>query len=276
MTNKSRVFLLLLIFLILLHFIYTSRRQEKQSPFILNQIIVNVYQPVVELYHSVSNFLSDKSEKYVFVIGKHDENKVLRLENALLKIRNERLVTQFKSMQAFDEVVKVYQGLAKGIVQADIIAFDPFSQSKTIMISKGADKGLLVNMPVVTVEGLVGRVIEVYKESSKVLLLVDHYFSVDAIVRNSNLRSLVTGIRTGNLKAQRVPYLAQSEFVQHSLALTIGDVLVTSGMSDIYPKGIPVGKVVRNYFSDTGFIEKSLVLPAIDFTKMNQVFILLK
>lgn len=132
-----------------------------------------------------------------------------------------------------------------------------------------------VNNIVVVGDGLVGRVLQTFARSSKILLLIDQGFSVDAVNERSSIRILVSGMNDETLATIRQPFLTQVEYLENAAEMREHDVLVTSGLGGIFPPGIPIGTVDHVSYSDKNLFDKAWVLPAVDFTKLTHVYVLL-
>lgn len=274
MKKALRLLVAVLVLIFLVYTTYTPKRQGKRKAFVLDRAVVSVYQYVIEVYGETTRALGDLVDKYFFLVGKHDENIKLKQTVNLLKIQNQALRTDLGKKQEDDKAEIKYKYMNREVVRANILGFDPFSQSRTILIKGGKDHGFQPNSVVITTDGLVGRIIEVFNRSSKVLLVIDNYFSVDVLNQRTNMRCLVKGLSLNRLEANRFAFLSQVEFLQQGQELRNGDELFTSGLAGIYPPGIFVGRVIRTEYSRDGYFEKSLVLPAVDFTKLKEVYVL--
>lgn len=274
MKKALRLLVAIFVVIFLIYITYIPKRQGKQKAFVLDRAVVSVFQYVIEVYGEATRAIGNLIDKYFFLAGKHDENIKLKETVNLLKIQNQALRTDLGEKQQDDKAEIKYQYMNREIVRANILGFDPFSQSRAILIKGGKDHGFQPNSVVITMDGLVGRIIEVFNRSSKVLLVIDNYFSVDVLNQRTNMRCLVKGLSLNRLEASRFAFLSQVEFLEHGQELRNGDELVTSGLAGIYPAGIFVGRILRTEYSSDGHFEKSLVLPAVDFTKLKEVYVL--
>lgn len=274
MKKALRLLVTISVIIFLIYLAYTPKRQGKQKAFVLDRAVISAYQHVIEVYGESTRALGNFVDKYFFLIGKHDENIKLKQTVNLLKIQNQSLRTDLGEKQQDEKAEIKYEYMNREVVRVNILGFDPFSQSRTILIKGGKDQGFQPNSVVITTDGLVGRIIEVFNRSSKVLLVIDNYFAVDVLNKRTNMRCLVKGLSLNRLEANRFAFLSQVEFLQQGQELRNGDELVTSGLAGIYPSGIFVGRVLRTEYSRDGYFEKSLVLPAVDFTKLKEVYVL--
>lgn len=212
---------------------------------------------------------------YFFLVGVARENETLRRE--LSRLIDKQIV--------FEELAKENERLAKLLdlketrwkeaIAAKVIAFDPRSEFLSVHINKGALDGVRPDLPVVTNEGLVGRVGPVFKKESIVLLIVDPASFIDVFVERSNFRCLLRGsgfFRHAELKHGF--FLTHLEYLKKISDIQEKDVLLTSGLDQIFPKGIVIGSVVSIGKDSQGLFLKADVLPSVDFAKLTEVLIL--
>ena len=215
-----------------------------------------------------------KATQAVFGIWRHyldlvhvsQENERLQQEIkryiALNAEYREAVATNVRLSQLLD----LNQKVGEPVLTAHVIGHDPALWFKTIAIDKGISAGVKKGMPVVTVEGVVGQVINVSPRYSKVLLATDPNSAVDAIVQNN--RAL--GIIKGDGQGYRLDYvLKDSEVVKD-------DLVVTSGMGGVFPKGLLIGQVVNVGNDKRGMFHTITVRPAVDFRELEYVTIILK
>jgi rod shape-determining protein MreC len=105
------------------------------------------------------------------------------------------------------------------------------------------------------------------RSAAKVMLLIDRQSAVDAVVQRSRSRGIVRGAHGDDLIF---------EFVVRDGDVQQGDVLVTSGLGGVYPKGIRIGEVSSVSASDSKMLRTAAVRPAVDFGRLEQVFVMLR
>ncbi len=154
------------------------------------------------------------------------------------------------------------------LLLAEVIGRSPSNWENTIILNKGAAHGVTNGMAVVTNSGIVGTVINISRFTSTVLLIVDAQSAVGGMVQASGDLVLIEGMEgTGGL-LEATPLSRDTE-------VEVGAVLVTSGLSRIYPKNLPLGEVIsvepRQY--DLSF--SALVRPYVDFTRLEYVLIVM-
>ena len=165
-----------------------------------------------------------------------DEKTLLELqeENRRLAARNvelEEAELTAKRLQALLDIQSTYNLQS---VAASVIAGAEDSWSATITIDKGATSGITVGMPVVNSMGAVGQVIACGATTSTVRLLTDENSSISAMVQSSRAQGMLEGSVDSTL------HLA---YIRTDQTISVGDIVVTSGLGGVFPKGLPMGKV---------------------------------
>jgi rod shape-determining protein MreC len=193
------------------------------------------------------------------------ENEALRIENDSLKLAISEL--QSKAAEA-DRLGLLLHFKAMNektaMVGARVIGASAGTASRTIEIDRGERDGIHRNQPVITPDGAVGKVIEVYRDSAQVLLLTDKDSGVGAMLVDSRIQSPVGG--TGELMLT-MKYVAAEDTVN------VGEKIVTSGMDKIFPRDVPVGTVLE-VRPGTPF-KQVRVMPAAKLDRLEEVFVLL-
>ena len=158
-----------------------------------------------------------------------------------LKAQNEELTAQVAALTEAQETADRLNKLLDlqdtyklESVAARIIGTTGDAWTQTVTIDKGSLNGFDVNMPVTNSSGVIGQIIEVSPTSSVVRLINDDSSGVSALVQSSRAQGMLEGQPDGSLRLNYVPSDAQVE---------VGDIVVTSGIGGVYPKGLPLGRV---------------------------------
>jgi len=152
------------------------------------------------------------------------------------------------------------------MIPAEVIASSPSAWFRTIVINKGHRDGLNKGMPVVTWEGVVGRVMRTSPGSSIILLIVDRNSSVDVLVQRTRARGIVEGDGASRCQLRYVP---RTDDIQ------AGDRIITSGLGGIFPKGLSLGEAVMVEQKDYGLFHVVEVRPSADFSRLEEVMVIL-
>lgn len=218
-------------------------------------------------YSLTSRTVRSTVSLYIDLVGIKRENHLLRKEHAKiqahlanlneLRIENNRL----KSLLGFQQRVPM-KLLAARVIGKDLIA-----GRKTLLINRGLVDGVEKLMAAISIGGVVGFVRQVNHNTSQILLITDTEFVADSIVQRSRVRGLVEGLGRNTC---RLYYLQREDDV------SIGDLVVTSGLNNIFPKGLPIGKVVSIEQEHKNSIRKDIKLePYINPQKLEEIFIVL-
>jgi rod shape-determining protein MreC len=159
------------------------------------------------------------------------------------------------------------QSADRPVLAAQVIGLDPSGWFKSVIIDKGTNAGLNTDMPVVSATGVVGRIVSASRNYAKVLLIIDQNSAVDCLIQRSRERGMVKGISLENCK---LDYMVKSSDVD------AGDMVVTSGLGGVFPKGIPVGRVLSVNDISGKLFREIKVKPTVDFSKLEEVLVILK
>jgi len=195
------------------------------------------------------------------------ENQVLREKNLELSLKVESMLNLENENNALMEMLEFKKNEKFVIKSAKVVNKGIQPNLLSIIIDRGTVDGVKNNLPVLTPKGVVGKTIETSKNNSIVQLISDVNFRLSTRI----LPSGATGIlRFINGKT------AEIREVQKNVVVNIGDKVVTSGFSDIYPAGLPVG-TVKGVYQDRGSFQKvvSITLPN-DLNAFQHVFIVTK
>lgn len=192
--------------------------------------------PLQMLAHAPSKGFSQVDEYFASLISLQKENDQLKhtqLEAATILQRHQHLEAENRHLR---ELLGVKERLPTGGQLAQILyaARDPFS--RRVIVDKGMQDNVLAGQPVVDHLGVIGQVTRVYPLLSEITLITDKDQAVPVQVVRSGLRSVVFGLGNGQLELRYMPANAD---------IQVGDLLVTSGLDDIYLPGFPVAKVVN-------------------------------
>jgi rod shape-determining protein MreC len=148
---------------------------------------------------------------------------------------------------------------------AEVIGAGATPEFRTLTLDKGTADGVRTDMAVIAPAGVVGRVVVPSARAAKVQLLIDRNAAAGVIIERSRSQGVVVG--TGD-------DLLRLEYVSEVADVAVGDVVVTSGIDGVFPKGFVVGKVEAVEKSGTAY-KQILVRPAVDFTSLEEVLVVL-
>ena len=212
-------------------------------------------------------------------VGLFNDVEALRAENKALKeqidkLNNER--TEYVRLKTENDNLKNVLKLKDQLddidmAGANVIAKDSGNLFNIFLVDKGVANGISYNMPVVTSKGLVGKVTSSQPFSSKITSIIEDGSAASAIVSKSGDLVVVKG----DLKLGKEG-LCKLLYIPNDLDLTQGDVIETSGMGGIYPKGIIIGTVKEVRTGESDLDRYAIIQPAVDLRRLSQVVILKK
>jgi rod shape-determining protein MreC len=258
--------ILLILLLLPLPLISINMEQKPFSENWISQPHVLLATSVQQLFYGFSEGVRGTTALYLNLVGikKHNEelkSKNLELEARLrqmadLEIENSRLKTLLEFKQASKMEMK----------SAQVIGRDLVADHNTITINKGTQDGLKSGQAVISVDGVLGYVFRPSLHSSQVMLVTDRYAVVDGIVQRTRARGIVEG---KNSTSCVLKYVERSEDVKP------GDIVVTGGLDNIFPKGFPIA-VVENVERKTFSVSLKVDLkPVADPYKVEEVFVIM-
>jgi len=190
----------------------------------------------------------------------------LEKQNAALQIENVRLHEDLADYQAVSRLLNyTRENPQLQTIAAQVIGRDSSNFLRTVIVDKGAADGVAPGMSVITERGLVGRVTAVSPRSAKVMLLIDPASAVNARLQTSRADGMVEGQLTPSLRMRFIP---QEETV------TIGEVVLTSGLGGSTPAGLVIGQVVGVERRDVDLFQTAEVRPTVDFNRLEIVLVI--
>jgi len=222
---------------------------------------------VAEVQRAVSAVVTGVRRTWTGYIGLRNvyaENEDLkrRLAAADVQIQEQRALAD--RARGLEELLALRNRANVRTAAAEIIGGPATPGVRTITINKGARDGLAADMAVIAPAGVVGRIVVASARSAKVQLLLDRNAGVGALIERTRAQGVVVGLGENRL---------QMEYVSEVADVTVGDLIVSSGIDGIYPKGFVVGRV--DTIERSGGARRISVQPAVDFSALEEVLVVL-
>ncbi len=163
-----------------------------------------------------------------------------------------------------DLVNYVSQNEGQEVVAADVIARDTISSLRTFVVNRGARDGVRVGMPVVTGQGLVGRVINVSANAARAQLITSEFSSISSRTQTNRVEGAVIGLASGALRMTLLPQGAQVQ---------VGDLVLTSGLGGNLPPDIVIGQITSTRQFESDIEQSAEVRSLVDFDRLEIVLI---
>jgi rod shape-determining protein MreC len=227
---------------------------------------VTAFTPVEKVVVSTGRFFRNGWHNYADLRGIRKQNRELQDEVAGLQMEQVRLRQDADQARRLQVLLDFKEKFISKTVAAQVIAFSGTEQSRLITIDKGYKAGIRTDMAVITPDGIVGKVKDVYSLSSQVLLINDHDSGAGVILENSRLQGIIKGTALGELQVNGIMSDEKVEPGEH---------VITSGGDRIYPKGYSVGTVIGSApdrENDPFLVVK--VKPAADLNRLEEVLVI--
>ncbi len=265
--NKKNGLLGIIITIIVLILIVIFSNREANTSFfenIANKLVMPIQNGLVYL----KNKFSGNSTFFTDINNLKDENKELKEKNSQL----EQALRELENIRTENQTLKEYLNLTEKYgeyktIPAYVINKDISNYSKTVVINIGKKDGIEEKMTVIADEGLVGYVMSVSENTSKIRTIIDTSSSISCLMSTNKESIVCKGTLENNteLKAMYIP--TDANLIQ-------GDSVDTSGLGGIYPKGIHVGTVKKIISSKNVIDRYAIIDTAVDFNKLNTVLVI--
>lgn len=175
-----------------------------------------------------------------------------------VRVENERLT------QLLDLKRAISQGLGN-VIYARVVARTPEAWNKVFLVDKGFEEKVSLNLPVFSSLALVGKIVEVGPHASKALLITDPDCKIAVLIQRTRHQGVLYGTTSGEC---RVKYLSVDAQIMP------GDLVETAGLGGFFPKGVPVGRVVRVWKEPGQIYQVAQIKPLVDLNRIEEVALL--
>jgi rod shape-determining protein MreC len=212
------------------------RSGADESTRIIRLWTVSAVTPLEKAIVWCQNGLGNMWSNYIYLRGVRQENRDLKFEIEQLRLEQVRLSDDAQQARRLQALLGFKEQYIAKTVAAQVIGSSGSEQSRSVYIDKGTSAGVEKDMAVITADGLVGKVLRAYGSSAQVLLINDQSSGVGVILDKSRLQGVIKGTAAGEVILEKVMTDEQ---------VAPGDLIVTSGGDQIFPKGITVGTVMK-------------------------------
>jgi rod shape-determining protein MreC len=255
---------LILLAIIILPLISINMEQKKGPSPWFTQPFRFAAQTVQGFFFGLSKGVRNTAAEYLNIINIKAENRNLRKENDELKTRLNLFVESQNELERLRTLLDFQKNTKMELIPAQVIGRNLVTDHHTITLNKGTDHGLKPGQAVLTVSGAVGYIFRPSARTSHVMLITDRYSVVDALIQKTRAHGLIEGKSKDTCVLQ---YVERTEEVKD------GDLIVTGGLDNIFPKGFPLG-VITNVERKTKSASLQIeVKPVVDASKVEEVFV---
>jgi rod shape-determining protein MreC len=222
--------------------------------------------PVEKAIVNTQKFFYNTWHNYLYLRGVRRENRQLKAQLDQMKLEQVRLKEDAEMARRIQYLLAFKEQHIDGTVAAQVIGTSGSDQSRVLYIDKGSGDGLKTDMAVITPNGIVGKIVQVFPDSAQVLPINDQMSGVGVALKTTRLQGILRGGAGGTTTVQ---YIMADERVQP------GEDVITSGGDRIFPKGLPVGKVVDVQPGKDMFLNIR-VTPSVQLDGLEEVLVITK
>jgi rod shape-determining protein MreC len=263
-SSKVKFFVNALVIIISIYFASTNGDKIKKTS-AFEGFLIESFAPIQSGISYLQRKSSTLFKDYLANISASRNNrelhkKVRELENVIFSF-NELA----KENQRLKNLLQFGKEIPKAKVLAQIVAWDASSDFLVIRINKGALDGIKLQSTVVTSEGLVGYIYRLTDHFSDILTILDSKNRVDGIVERIRAHGVIEGFSDGR---------CIMKYVTRTEPIILNDIVITSGLGNVYPKGIKVGTVSKIERESFGITQRVEISPSVNFGKLEEVVVL--
>ena len=227
-------------------------------------MLQNALYPLERAWHGVTSGLGHAAKTYVNLSDASEENQKLRSQLAGMQSRIMDYEEQVLENERLRHLLGFSSRSEKRLIAAEVIGHDDDAPFQSIRITRGTADGVKPGLPVVAADGIVGKVIRAGLHFADVQLLVDGDFHLDVLLQRTRVRGVLSGAAHTHCTLQ----------LNKRVEIKIGDTLITSGIVGGFPKGLPVGRVMRITYESDNVAQTITVEPWVDHRRLEEVMVI--
>ena len=237
---------------------------DRQLPW-WQALVLEIAAPVQQLVSVPATAVRNVWNSYVNLIDVGMENERLQARVSELEEINLQYQEALVASGHLQRIAAMRGDFEVPMLPAQVVGLDISLWFRSVVVDRGSNDGVNAGNPIITNNGVAGLVTAVSSHAAKVMLLLDRQSAVDGVVQRSRTRGVVHGNGAGKL---------EFEFVAREGDIRPGDVVITSGLDAVYPKGLRIGSVAEIRERGSDLIQVAILTPAVDFERLEQVFVM--
>jgi rod shape-determining protein MreC len=257
--------LILLLLALLLSVIFLLPKQTRSVLQTVGQPISAVVFLPIEALTTLEQSVIGLWQEYVALRHVREENRQLRRDLDVLQRQNSDLRESAVAAQRLGSLLEFKEQFVPHTVAARVMGRDSTNWYSSVILNKGDRDGIRPEMGVMTSAGIVGRVVKTGPFSSIVLLVTDPHNAITGIIQRSRDEGIVEGTFQGRARIKYLPLLA---------SIRVGDIVVTSGLTGGFPRGIVIGTVLTMQKEEGELFQSAEIAPQADLSKLEEVLII--
>jgi rod shape-determining protein MreC len=262
--RPTLLFIVVLSLLFVLMSLSNQTRYVGETRTMFERTVMTIFSPVPRFVNWIGSTIQDMHSGYLDMRRAVNENLELRRRLASLTTENLKLRQSEGDLRRLRSLLSYSEQFNMETSMAQTIMLDTAGRFKSIIIDQGSSDGVQVNDVIANANGLLGRVVLTTNDLAKVQLVTDSNCSVGALVERTRRQGVVRGNGGAAVQMFDIPSLADVQ---------PGDRVLTAGIDGVYPRGIPIGTVVR---ADPGqsLFKTVQVKPAVDIGTIEEVIVI--
>lgn len=252
--------------------VQVKRTSDSEPTRLIRVWAVGAVTPFEEALHWLQTSTSGIWHNYLYLRGVRAENRDLKQQIQQMRLEQARMSQDAEQAHRLQSLLEFKEQFISQTMAAQVIGWSGSEQSRSIYIDKGAREGIKPDMAVITRDGIVGKVLQVFgsnaleRSVSQVLLINDQTSGVGAILDQARLQGILRGTPSGDVVLEKV---------MSDETVPVGELVLTSGGDGIFPKGLPVGKVTKVSPGSELFLNIR-VRPAANLSRLEEVLVVTK
>lgn len=258
-----RNLLLAVALLLAILLLYSYNLRQRSATTFFERAVLTVAAPFQASIDGAADTVSGWWNHYLWLVDVEQRNEVLERENRRLRSELQQVEEFRLQNERLRELLAFVDDIDRPALPAQVIGEDVGNWARTVTIDKGTRAGLRAGLPVVAAEGVVGRIIKAAPNSSRVLLVTDASSAIAALVQRTRAR----GVARGRGDGMALDYALNDADIQP------GDLLVTSGMGGVFPKGLPLARIAAVERDQFGLFQRVKLVSTVDFSHLEEVLV---
>jgi len=262
--ERYRFLLLAIALLLATVLLYSYNLRQKTATTFFERAVLTFATPFQVGIDGTTDTITASWKNYLWLVDARQRNIELGQENLELRAQLQQVQEIALQNKRLRKLLAFVDDLDHSALPAQVIGEDGSNWARTIIIDKGTRSGLHAGFPVVAAAGVVGRIIKTAPDSSRVLLITDASSAIAALIQRTRTRGVARG-QGNNLSI---------EYALRDAEIQVGDLLVTSGMGGVFPKGLPLGLVESVTKDQFGLFQQITATPTNDFSYLEEVMVI--
>ena len=266
--KKHRVIIVSVLLGLFSLYLVSTPRSGTGGEIIVRKVVLFFAVPLQSAVNAVQKTAKDAWNGYIFLVNVKKENDELKNSLGYIKEENNKLreelalKTRIETLEDFGAEHQL-KSVVAGVISVSGLGGSS-GWTRTLVINKGKNYGIQADMPVISRAGVVGRIINTGETTSTVLLLTDPRSNINAVAQRTRLRGIAEGASDG----------ITLKYINRLNDIAAGDVILTAGLADIFPKGTPIGTVVSVEDGKDTFFKDVRLKPAADIGNLEEVLVI--